>query len=463
MSPEPRDPSPEKDGERIEELCGEVIDLLGFIKTALTSPRLPEVSPLLAKNTAFSDVLNYLTMIRKSVFSLAKGKIEFDIDQKGFLAGCVKELQSNLRHLTWFAERLGTGDFEQSIDFLGDFSSAFNKLNTDFKNAIDAVKASESRLHKMTDELRVSEERWKLAVACTQDGVWDVDLREERAYFAPRMWEILRRKVRSDNIYFNERYWLRYVHPEDRDKLKADIEGAACKMGPDMKRLYTEFRVRGGDGQFRWVGAHHMLILDDDGVPFRIVGACEDIQERRQREEAIRVQATHDKLTGLPNRYLYADRLAQQMVMAKRNSSSLVMIVWDLDGFKAVNDVHGHLAGDALLVAVGEMMKSSLREADTLARFGGDEFVMLLSSARGQEREVAALITGRIFEALKPLVNLGDGVEVRIGASGGVSFFPEHSTNPEELFDMADKALYYAKKHGKNMAREWTPDLSREE
>jgi diguanylate cyclase (GGDEF)-like protein len=462
MSQEAKGPSSEKGEGSIESLCGETLELLSFIKTVLTSPRVPEASARFAQDAVFSEVLGYVDMVRKSVFSLAKGKIEFNIEMRGFLGGCLKELQSNLRHMTWFVERMGNGDFDQTMDFMGDFSNAFNRLNTDFKNTIEALKASEANLIKTTSELHVSEERWKLAVACTQDGVWDVDLRMGRAYFTQRMWEILRRPPRSDYVYFEERYWLRYVYPDDREKLVSEIKGATNKIGSEMNRRYTEFRVRCGDGQFRWMGAHHMLITDGEGVPFRIVGACEDIQERRQREDAIRIQATHDKLTGLPNRYLYVDRLAQQIVMAKRNESSLVMIVWDLDGFKHVNDTHGHLAGDALLVAVGDIMKASLRETDTVARFGGDEFVMLLSSARGQERAVASLISGRIFDALKPLVNLGD-ISVRIGASGGVSFYPEHSTDPEELFNMADTALYYAKKHGKNMAKEWAPDLAREE
>ncbi|MDR3354527.1 MAG: diguanylate cyclase [Synergistaceae bacterium] len=450
------------DKKQIEELCSEVTELLGFVNAALTSPKLPDVSSAVSRNEMFSEIHDYLTMVRKSMFSLAKGKIEFSIEQKGFLAGCLKELQSNMRHLTWFAERLGEGDFEQSLDFLGDFSSAFNALNGKFRNTIDALKASEANLRKLTDELYTNEERWKLAIACTQDGVWDVDLRRGEGYFSSRMWEILRRPVRSDRIFFSERYWMRYVHPDDREKLRSNIMEAASKIGHDMQRRYSEFRLRCGDGQYRWVGVHHMLILDNNGDPFRMVGACEDIQERRQREDAIRDQATHDKLTGLPNRYLYADRLSQQMVMAKRNESSLVLIVWDLDGFKAVNDTYGHLAGDALLVAVADVMKSSLRETDTVARFGGDEFVMILSSARGHEREVASLITGRIFEALKPMINL-DGIFVQIGASGGISFFPGHSSDSTELFNMADKALYHAKRHGKNMVCEWTPDLDKAE
>jgi diguanylate cyclase (GGDEF)-like protein len=141
--------------------------------------------------------------------------------------------------------------------------------------------------------------------------------------------------------------------------------------------------------------------------------------------------------------------------MAKRDSSSLVVIVWDLDGFKAVNDVHGHLAGDRLLVAVADLMRSSLRESDTLARFGGDEFVMLLSSPRGHEKEVASRATSRVLGMLTAPIDIGGGETVHIGASCGVSFFPLHALDGETLFNMADKALYKAKRTGKNKAVIW--------
>ncbi|MDR0763965.1 MAG: GGDEF domain-containing protein [Synergistaceae bacterium] len=173
-------------------------------------------------------------------------------------------------------------------------------------------------------------------------------------------------------------------------------------------------------------------------------------------DDEIRKQATLDQLTKLPNRYLYKDRLSQNMVMAKRNAASLVLILWDLDGFKPVNDTYGHLAGDRLLVAVAELMRSSLRETDTLARFGGDEFVMLIPGYPGHEEEVANLTTSRVFGALREPVGIGVGEEkVTIGASCGISFFPRHTNDGEILFNLADKALYEAKKSGKNTAVVW--------
>jgi diguanylate cyclase (GGDEF)-like protein/PAS domain S-box-containing protein len=345
-------------------------------------------------------MLNYIEMLRANLYAMSRGNIRDEIRQTGFVADCMRELQANLR---------------------------------------------------------VSEDRWRLAVACTLDGVWDIDLIGGKSYFSSRFWEMLRFPVIEAEIEFRPDLWGSFVHPDDREKWNELTSMTRDKNTAGNERRYLELRVRGGDGKYRWIGLHHMLIMDEDGRPCRYIGVCSDIQERREQEDAIRRQATHDQLTGLPNRYLYNDRLLQQMVMTRRNDASLILVMWDLDGFKFVNDTYGHLAGDQLLISVAETMRACLRETDTLARFGGDEFVMLLSSARGCEEDVAAQATDRIFEAFKTPVDIGGGESVMVGASCGAAFFPEHSSHGEELLDFADKALYLAKHTGKNQMRVWTP------
>ncbi|MDR0652658.1 MAG: diguanylate cyclase, partial [Synergistaceae bacterium] len=371
------------------------------------------------------------------------------------LIGCFKELQANLRHLTWFAKRVASGDFDQQIEFMGDFSEYFNKMSRDFYEALKSLRESEANLLKITKELHKSEERWQLAIACTQDGVYDIDLFTKKAFFSPRAWEILRRPVVRYDIDYDPVAWGSLIHSDDLEKWTEAVNmSGGSKLTNEQAKYYFEFRVMGSDENYRWVGVHHMSIVNAEDVPRRFVGTLEDIQEMREHEDEIRKQATLDQLTKLPNRYLYKDRLLQNMVMAKRNVSSLVLILWDLDGFKWVNDTYGHLAGDRLLVAVAELMRSSLRETDTLARFGGDEFIMLITSYRGHEEEVANLTVSRIFNALHEPIDIG-AEKVTIGASCGISFFPRHTTDGEVLFNLADKALYEAKKTGKNRAVVW--------
>jgi diguanylate cyclase (GGDEF)-like protein len=437
-------------------------DLPKFVYGLLTSPKFqPEVPESLTGLDSLQEIIDYVAMIRNTAYHFAQGDIDADIKQKGFMAGCLKELQAHLRHLVWYADRLASGDFEQRIDFMGHFAAYFNRMSKEFYDTLKALRDNEANLLKLTRELHLSEERWKLAVTCTQDGVWDIDLTTRRAFFSPRLWEILRMQVIKDDIDFDPVTWGGFIHTDDIAKWVEIINSVNNRAITDLGKRYTEIRVMGGDERYRWIGVHHMIISNSEGMPCRFVGTCEDIQERREREEEIRTQATHDQLTRLPNRYLYNDRFLQKMVMAKRNASSIALILWDLDGFKWVNDTYGHLAGDRLLVVVADLMRASLRETDTLARFGGDEFVMLLSCHRGHEKEVAARTTDRIFEMLKEPIDIG--VEkVRIGASCGISFFPRHTTDGEALFSLADRALYKAKSSGKNRAVIWASERSKD-
>ncbi|MDR1917069.1 MAG: diguanylate cyclase [Synergistaceae bacterium] len=436
--------------------------LLKFVYALLTEAKLPESPESFVNLEKFPEVLNYMVMLRSVIYGFSHGNIDAEVSQKGFLAGCLKELQAHLRHLAWYADRLASGDFEQRIDFMGDFSEYFNRMSQELCDTLKTLKDNESNLLKLTKDLHLSEERWKLAVTCTQDGVWDIDLTERRAFFSPRLWEILRRPVIADDIDFDPVLWGSFIHPDDLSKWSDIMNSLNSKIITDPGRRYTELRVMDGDGKYRWIGVHHMIISNSEKMPVRFVGTCEDIQERREREDEIRTQATHDQLTRLPNRYLYNDRFLQKMVIAKRNESSIVLLLWDLDGFKWVNDTYGHLAGDKLLVMIAELMRISLRETDTLARFGGDEFVMLLSCPRGHEDEVAACTTDRIYEMLEEPIDIGVG-KVFVGASCGISFFPKHAADGESLFSLADRALYTAKSSGKNCAVIWTPDRFKSE
>ena len=439
-------------------LSEETKELLEFIKGALTASRCPYPSGHFASDALFSEVLDYINMIRDALRQFSQGNIDIKVSHRGFLAGCIKELQAHLRHLTWHADRMAAGDFAQHIDFMGNFAESFNRMSRQFYGALTSLRESEANLLAATRDLYISEERWKLAVACAQDGILDIDLRHRKAFFSKRLWEMLRYPERGDEVFYEPEKWKELVYPDDNFKWDEISYNIGRNLPQEQSRQYTEFRIKGGDGRYRWMGISYMLLGDDEGVTRRFVGACEDIQERREREEMIRMQATHDQLTGLPNRYLYNDRLLQQMVMAKRNNSSLVFVIWDLDGFKAVNDTYGHLSGDALLVSIAKIMRSNLRETDTLARFGGDEFVMLLPSASGGEEEVVKQTTARIFEALENPVDIGEAT-VRIGASCGISFFPRHTSDAEGLFNLADKTLYIAKRTGKNRALIWSPEV----
>ncbi|MDM0056301.1 putative bifunctional diguanylate cyclase/phosphodiesterase [Variovorax fucosicus] len=181
--------------------------------------------------------------------------------------------------------------------------------------------------------------------------------------------------------------------------------------------------------------------------------------ERRRSEERIRHMAHHDELTGLPNRLLLNDRMAQALAQADRSGCPMALLFLDLDGFKFINDSFGHAAGDAVLVAVAGRMSDAIGAGDIVARLGGDEFVMVLT---GLERAAdAARVAQRILAALAPPVQF-ESRSLHIGASIGISVYPENGTNSEILLKHADLALYCAKQQGRNGYRYYTDDMGQQ-
>lgn len=207
-----------------------------------------------------------------------------------------------------------------------------------------------------------------------------------------------------------------------------------------------ELRVRRKDGETLWCGVRGQGVRPgslDDGT----IWVYSDISERKASEERIRHLAHHDALTGLPNRRLLEDRLARALGQARRAHSYAAVMLIDLDGFKAVNDGHGHRTGDRVLAAVGQRLRRCVRETDTVARVGGDEFVVVLTDQRTPEN--AATVAEKIITAVAEPVTVGEA-QFEIGASIGISVYPRDGQSPEDLLKHADTAMYRVKEAGKN-------------
>lgn len=182
-----------------------------------------------------------------------------------------------------------------------------------------------------------------------------------------------------------------------------------------------------------------------------------EVDKRKVIEKNLEHQAYHDSLTGLPNRALLLDRIDQAIRHAKRNKSLLAVLFLDLDNFKQINDSFGHSVGDSVLVSVSGMLKTALRDMDTIARLGGDEFTILLSEFE-KEEEINE-ITAKLFEILRrPLMIKGS--ELFVTTSIGISVFPDDGENPEILLRNADAAMYRAKEQGRNGFEFYTHDMT---
>ena len=245
---------------------------------------------------------------------------------------------------------------------------------------------------------------------------------------------------------------------------RAAVQGRTAEMfrsgrqGPEVIRTMLEKLQEQGDCQGelwsrRQDGRAFAALLtvsairDAAGVVQNYVGLFADITALRMQQERLEHVAHYDALTDLPNRLLLADRLLQAMAVADRQQQTLAVVYLDLDGFKAVNDEHGHAVGDQLLVAVAHRMRDTLREVDTLARIGGDEFVAVLVDVHGPDD--CAHLVERILEACARPVEVGGHV-LRISASIGVTLYPPDDADADQLMRHADRAMYDAKQAGKN-------------
>jgi len=209
-----------------------------------------------------------------------------------------------------------------------------------------------------------------------------------------------------------------------------------------------EFHNQRKDGTRFWEFTTISPILDEQGALIHFVAVQEDITQRKEDHRQLEHFAHFDALTSLPNRVLLADRLHQAMAQAKRCDQRLVVVLLDLDGFKAVNDRHGHQAGDQLLIAVAARMKQALRDGDTLARLGGDEFVAVLLNLPDVAASVPMLT--RLLGAAADPTQVGDLV-LQVSASLGITVYPqEEDVDADQLLRQADQAMYQAKLAGKN-------------
>jgi diguanylate cyclase (GGDEF)-like protein/PAS domain S-box-containing protein len=234
------------------------------------------------------------------------------------------------------------------------------------------------------------------------------------------------------------------THGADRESSRAETSRLVASASDGYR---IENRCLHADGHDVWVSVSVSCVRDQEGAPLYLIGQIEDVTERRALRERLAYAAIHDPLTTLPNRVLFLDRLEVALSRSTRFRRRSAVIFLDLDHFKLVNDSMGHTAGDELLQAVAQRLRAALRPSDTVARFGGDEFVVLCEEIA--DEEAALDVARRLSDALAPPIDLTEG-EVFVTASQGVAISGRASDSASGLLRDADTAMYMAKERGRS-------------
>ncbi len=297
-----------------------------------------------------------------------------------------------------------------------------------------------ARMRKLDKVRRRSEERFQLVLAGTNDGIWDWDVLTDRAYFSPRLQEILKLDQADGFISNPKRVFAEKIIPNDQLSALGKLESYLQKgIGDDLFQI--EFRIQ-IDNEVRWLLMRGKAIRGPIGEAVRISGSVTDVTERKAQQATIEHLALHDSLTNLPNRALLSDRLENSIQLATRQNTYLALLVMDLDRFKDINDTLGHQVGDMLLQQVGTRLQRILRPVDTVARLGGDEFAILLPVT---DATYANHISQKIILSMKKAFELGQH-SLYVGGSLGIAIFPQDGHDAETLIQHAEVAMYLAKR-----------------
>jgi diguanylate cyclase (GGDEF)-like protein/PAS domain S-box-containing protein len=303
--------------------------------------------------------------------------------------------------------------------------------------------------HRMEKALRQSEEKYRTILESIQEGYFEIDITGKYTLFNDSMCRI-HGYSKEELMGMNHR---QHTDKETKNKL-FQVFNKVYNTGEPAKGV--DWQIIRKDGTKRYIESSISLQKDSSDKPIGFRGIVRDVTERKRAEERIQYLATHDALTGLPNRLMFGQLINHAIQAARRYQRQLAVFFIDLDRFKAINDSLGHEAGDQLLQEIAKRFKKSLRAVDVVGRLGGDEFIMLIEEMDelSQIENVAHKI---LSTAIQPIVLLGE--ECRVTASIGISIYPRDGEDEQALMKNADMAMYVAKEEGKNNYQFYSKDI----
>jgi len=321
-------------------------------------------------------------------------------------------------------------------------------LTVYFRDVTEARKTEES--------LRISEERFRTIARATTDVVWDWNLEDDTLWASDSIEPVF--GYTTVDFSGPIRAWSDHIHPDERERVVSHIRSA---IDSGQSEWMDEYRFLRKDGSVAIVLDRGYIIRDAGARPTRMIGAMVDLTEHRQNERRIRYLAYYDALTQLPNRQLLLERLQRALDNGARHRCTNALLFIDLDNFKSLNDTLGHAVGDQLLNQVAHRLSGCVSHHDTVARFGGDEFVVLLEGLSADTEEASAqagTVGERMLMTLRQPYQLGQ-YRHHGTASVGIVLFSDAKDDTGELLKRADMAMYEAKGSGRNTLRLFNPGM----
>jgi len=318
---------------------------------------------------------------------------------------------------------------ETKFSVIRDPSGKPVSIMAEARNITDRKKAEQA--------LRESQEKYQSLVENINDVFYALDTQGNITYVSPVVEHFTQYKV-SDLI---GKPFIPLIYPDD---LPALLDSFNRLMSGELEP--SEFRIVDKDGRIIYVRTSSRPIYKD-GEIVGITALMTDITERKQLEQKLEEMVTHDFLTGLPNRVLLTDRFSMAAALAGRNKARLAVMSLDLDKFKIINDTLGHQAGDQVLKTISAQLAGITRASDTIARVGGDEFILVMMETNHMEDATA--IAHKILDSFTEPLLINDH-QVHLSTSIGIAIFPEDAEDLETLINKSDAAMYYSKGHGRN-------------
>lgn len=409
--------------------------IIKHIDSLINEKNIPPELPIEIRDIqGIKEIDSTLRNLRYAIKSIGDGALSDQLSGNGYLIGLIKNIQATLKNLIWHTKAVSKGNFSYKVEFLGEFSEAFNDMSNKLESTINELKDLE-------EKLRESEEIHRLLADNATDVIWVMDLDGKFKYVSPSVEKL--RGYTPEEVMLQSKEEL--LCEDSIEYMEKGLEDTiyAVKNNLPFKIFRGDMEQPCKDGTTVWTDLTVSGIYDKENNFLGLLGVSRDITERKKMEDEIRRLTEIDRLTQIYNRLKLDSVIKSEMERSKRSNSHFSIILMDIDRFKMVNDHYGHIVGDEVLKEIASIIKSSIRKIDTPGRWGGEEFLIILPESNLE----GAL---NLAEKLRKKIEKHKFSKVgNLTSSFGVAEF-ENGISENELLKRADDGMYEAKKTGRN-------------